>query len=165
MKEYNNAVTLWADDVYRFAIHCSCDEDMGKDAVQEAYTALWEHRDSVNVEKVKSFLLTVVHNWVMSQHRHHKVHEDNAPDLIGEKVVAPEALAEESLKFAKKLTAGPLVSYANIKKQVYAAAFSDYERFLDDVENPTQHECSNTEDFKEGCSAFMEKRKAAFQGK
>lgn len=82
-----------------------------------------------------------------------------------EKVVAPEALAEESLKFAKKLTAGPLVSYANIKKQVYAAAFSDYERFLDDVENPTQHECSNTEDFKEGCSAFMEKRKAAFQGK
>ena len=90
LKEYNNAVTLWADDVYRFAIHCSCDEDMGKDAVQEAYTALWEHRDSVNVEKVKSFLLTVVHNWVMSQHRHHKVHEDNAPDLIGEKVVAPD---------------------------------------------------------------------------
>ncbi len=89
LKEYNNAVTLLADDVYRFAIHCSCDEDMGKDAVQEAYTALWEHRDSVNVEKVKSFLLTVVHNWVMSQHRHHKVHEDNAPDLIGEKVVAP----------------------------------------------------------------------------
>lgn len=82
-----------------------------------------------------------------------------------EKVVPPEELAEESVKFAKRLTAGPLVAYKNIKKQVYAAAFSDYERFLDEVENPTQHECSNTEDFKEGCSAFMEKRKAAFQGK
>ena len=82
-----------------------------------------------------------------------------------EKVVPLEELEAESVKFAKKLVSGPLVSYKNIKKQVYAAAFSDYERFLDDVENPTQHECSNTEDFKEGCSAFMEKRKAAFQGK
>ena len=82
-----------------------------------------------------------------------------------EKVVPPEELAAESLKLAKKFVAGPLVSYTNIKKQIYAASFSDYERFLDDVENPTQHECSNTEDFKEGCAAFMEKRKAAFQGK
>ncbi len=82
-----------------------------------------------------------------------------------EKVVAPEELAAETEEFARKLAAGPLVSYKNIKRQIYAAAFSDYERFLDDVENPTQHECSNTEDFKEGCAAFMEKRKAEFQGK
>ena len=69
------------------------------------------------------------------------------------------------MKLAKKFVAGPLVSYTNIKKQIYAASFSDYERFLDGTENPTQHECSNTEDFKEGCAAFMEKRKPAFQGK
>ena len=82
-----------------------------------------------------------------------------------EKVVAPEELAAESEKFAKRFVTGPLVSYKNIKKQIYASSFTDYERYLNEVENPTQHECSNTEDFKEGCSAFMEKRKAAFQGK
>ncbi|MBR1455910.1 MAG: enoyl-CoA hydratase/isomerase family protein [Oscillospiraceae bacterium] len=93
-----------------------------------------------------------------------KADEALAMGLV-EKVVAPEELAAETEKFAKKLAAGPLVSYKNIKKQIYAASFSDYERFLDGTENPTQHECSNTEDFKEGCAAFMEKRKAAFQGK
>lgn len=81
------------------------------------------------------------------------------------KVTAKEDLDAEVYKFAKRLASGPQVSYKNIKKQIYAVAFSDYERYLDDVEIPTQHECSNTEDFKEGCSAFMEKRKPEFQGK
>ncbi len=80
-------------------------------------------------------------------------------------VVPAEELEAATLKLAKKLAAGPLVAYKNIKKQIYAASFSDYERFLDGTENPTQHECSNTADFIEGCSAFMEKRKATFQGK
>lgn len=81
------------------------------------------------------------------------------------KVVPVEELEAETLKFASRLAAGPLVSYKNIKKQIYASAFTEYERFLNEVENPTQHECSNTSDFIEGCSAFMEKRKAVFQGK
>lgn len=81
------------------------------------------------------------------------------------KVVAKEELDEQVHKFAKKLAAGPQVSYKDIKKQIYAASFTDYERYLNDTEIPTQHECSNTEDFKEGCSAFMEKRKPVFLGK
>ncbi len=80
-------------------------------------------------------------------------------------VVAKEELEEATMKLAKKLAAGPLVSYANIKKQIYAAAFSDYRSWLDNVEGPTQHECALTEDFKEGVKAFMEKRKAEFTGK
>ena len=91
---------------------------------------------------------------------------DEALDMgLVYKVVPPEELAAETDKLAKRLLAGPLVAYANIKKQMYAAAFTDYERYLNEAENPTQHECSNTEDFKEGCAAFMEKRKAVFQGK
>lgn len=89
-KEYNNGVRLWADDVYRFAVHCCGDNESGKDAVQEAYAALWEHREEVNTEKGKSFLLTVVHNWAMSQHRHRKVQENVATDLIGETTVRPD---------------------------------------------------------------------------
>lgn len=81
------------------------------------------------------------------------------------KVVAPEDLQQESFNFAKQLAEGPLIAYKNIKKQMYAACFTEYERFLSEVEKPTQRECFNTADFKEGCSAFMEKRKAKFQGK
>lgn len=81
------------------------------------------------------------------------------------KVVPAEGLEAETLKFANKLAAGPLVAYKNIKKQIYASAFTDYERFLNEVEGPSQHECSKTADFIEGCCAFMEKRKAVFQGK
>ena len=56
-------------------------------------------------------------------------------------------------------------AYANIKKQIFAAAYSDYEHYLTQVELPTQCACGATEDFKEGVCAFMEKRKANFQGK
>jgi enoyl-CoA hydratase/carnithine racemase len=80
-------------------------------------------------------------------------------------VVPLEQLDEATNKLAQKFVHGPLVAYKNVKKQMYAAAFADYVHYLDDVENPTQHECSNTKDFVEGCKAFMEKRKAEFQGK
>ena len=72
-KEYNNGVRLWADDVYRFAVRCG-DGEEAKDAVQEAFASLWERRENVEVEKGKSFLLTVVHNCMMSHHRHEQVH-------------------------------------------------------------------------------------------
>ena len=81
------------------------------------------------------------------------------------KVVPVADLEAETMKFAKKLAAGPLVSYKNIKKQIYAAAYSDYKDWLDNVEGPTQHECAGTMDFQEGCKAFIEKRKANFEGK
>ena len=80
-------------------------------------------------------------------------------------VVPKEELDEAVMKFAAKLAAGPLISYKNIKKQIYEASFSDYKKWLDETEIPTQAECSASLDFQEGCKAFMEKRKANFQGK
>lgn len=81
------------------------------------------------------------------------------------KVVPKEELHDTVMKFAKKLAAGPLVSYKGIKKQIYEANFADYARFLAEGEGPAQHDASLTEDFKEGVRAFIEKRKANFQGK
>lgn len=81
------------------------------------------------------------------------------------KVVPKEELEEATMKLAKKLAAGPLVSYKNIKKQIYDAAYADYKPWLDNTEIPTQRECSASMDFQEGCKAFMEKRKAQFEGK
>jgi len=81
------------------------------------------------------------------------------------KVTTVEELDAVTMKFAKKIAAGPLLSYKNIKKQVYDATYSDYKKWLDETEIPTQRECAASMDFQEGCKAFMEKRKAAFAGK
>ena len=88
----------------------------------------------------------------------------------GRPVDAQEAKAlglayKVTMAFAKKLAAGPLVSYKNIKKQLYDASYSDYKQWLAETEVPTQRECAASMDFQEGCKAFMEKRKAQFQGK
>ena len=89
-KEYNNGVRLWADDVYRFAVRCGGGEELSKDAVQEAYASLWERREQVEVEKGKAFLFTVVHNCLMSHHRHEQVHQQTLPLLEPDRVVQPD---------------------------------------------------------------------------
>lgn len=81
------------------------------------------------------------------------------------KVTTPEELDEVTMKFAKKIAAGPLVSYKNIKTQIYNAVYADYKQWLEETEVPTQRECAASMDFQEGCKAFMEKRKAVFEGK
>ncbi len=80
------------------------------------------------------------------------------------KLTTVEELDEVTMKFAKKLAAGPLISYKNIKKQIYDANYADYKKWLDETEIPTQRECAASMDFQEGCKAFMEKRKSIFKG-
>lgn len=81
------------------------------------------------------------------------------------KITTVEELDAVTMKFAKKLASGPLISYKNIKKQIYDVNYSDYKKWLDETEVPTQRECAASMDFQEGCKAFMEKRKAVFEGK
>ena len=81
------------------------------------------------------------------------------------KVTPPEELDSVTMKFAEKLATGPLISYKNIKRQIYDAAYADYKKWLTDTEMATQAECACTEDFKEGVKAFIEKRKPQFSGR
>lgn len=91
---------------------------------------------------------------------------DEAKTLgLAYKVTTAAELDAVTMDFARKMAAGPLLSYKNIKKQVYDAMYSDYKKWLDETEVPTQRECAASMDFQEGCKAFMEKRKAVFEGK
>lgn len=77
--------------------------------------------------------------------------------------VAPGELAAETAKLAARLAAGPTHAYANTKlllnrslrSTLHDQLASEAEAFLD---------CTTTDDFKEGITAFLEKRKAQFTG-
>ena len=78
-QDYNNGVDLWADDLFRFALHCGADAETARDAVQEGFASLWERRSEVENTKGKSFLYTVVQHKVASHFRHRMV-EQAAPN-------------------------------------------------------------------------------------
>lgn len=80
-KEYNKAIDLWADAAYRFARRCCNDDERCRDAVQDAFASMWEHRDEVRNDTGKSYLLTMVHNRLMSVLRHERVLNTAPPPI------------------------------------------------------------------------------------
>ena len=72
-KEYNNSWGLWADDVMRFAVRVCDNRPDCEDAVQEAFAALWQHRDEVPQAKGKGYLVSVVYRQLMRSYRHRHI--------------------------------------------------------------------------------------------
>lgn len=83
---------------------------------------------------------------------------------IVNRVVAPEALEDETRKLAGRLAEAPPIAVAAAKRSIYASDQQDLEAMLQ-LEVEAQLECFESEDFKEGLRAFMEKRKPKFKGR
>jgi RNA polymerase sigma factor (sigma-70 family) len=71
-KEYNECVTQYADNVYRFIVKNLRHEEDARDVVQTAFEKLWRNRDIVDYAKSKSYLFTVAYNQMIDHVRKNK---------------------------------------------------------------------------------------------
>jgi RNA polymerase sigma-70 factor (ECF subfamily) len=62
VKEYNQSVDLFSDNVFRFILKNLRDEERALDIVQDSYEKLWRNAENVNFEKVKSYLFTTAYH-------------------------------------------------------------------------------------------------------
>ncbi len=78
-------------------------------------------------------------------------------------VVADEELMAHAMAMAERLAQAPTAAIGHIKKLLEASATNDYAEQLE-LERKTQIEAGQTKDFKEGVTAFIEKRSPKFVG-
>ncbi len=67
--DYNRAVDLWADGLYRFVLKSLSDTESAKDIVQESFEKLWVRRNQVDAGKVKAYLFTTAHHTMIDHIR------------------------------------------------------------------------------------------------
>jgi 2-(1,2-epoxy-1,2-dihydrophenyl)acetyl-CoA isomerase len=80
------------------------------------------------------------------------------------KAVDDARLAEEAQKLARALANGPTKAYGLAKKALYASPGNSLDAQLD-LERDLQREAGLSEDYREGVTAFKEKRSPRFKGK
>ena len=68
-KEYNECVSLYADNVFRFIVKNLRHEEDARDVVQTAFEKLWRNRELVDGTKSKSYLFTVAYNQMIDHLR------------------------------------------------------------------------------------------------
>ncbi len=83
--------------------------------------------------------------------------------LVG-RVVPHDDLMKTAGDLAAQIASGPPIPLELAKYGVYKGLQSDIQGALD-YENYAVKVCTTTEDYKEGVTAFMEKRKAEFKGR
>ncbi|MBS1510052.1 MAG: RNA polymerase sigma factor [Bacteroidetes bacterium] len=71
-REYNECVSLYADNVYRFILKNLGHEEDARDVVQSAFEKMWVNRAQVDHVRSKSFLFTVAYNQMIDHIRKNK---------------------------------------------------------------------------------------------
>ncbi len=68
-KEYNQCVTEYADNVYRFIVKNLRHAEDARDVVQAAFEKMWINRLEIDNAKCKSYLFTVAYNQMIDHLR------------------------------------------------------------------------------------------------
>ena len=68
-REYNECVTDYADNVYRFIVKNLRHEEDARDVVQSSFEKLWRNRHEVENAKCKSYLFTIAYHQMIDHIR------------------------------------------------------------------------------------------------
>ncbi len=68
-REYNDCVSAYADNVYRFILKNLRHEEDARDVVQTAFEKMWRNREIVDAQKSKSYLFTVAYHQMIDHIR------------------------------------------------------------------------------------------------
>ena len=79
------------------------------------------------------------------------------------RVFPAAGFAQDALAFTRQLAAGPTLAYGNVKALLYHSLSQGLESQME-LETRAIVAAARTKDFREGTRAFVEKRKAHFQG-
>lgn len=72
VQEYNQSVTNYSDDVYRFIVKNLGHSEDARDIVQSSFLTVWDKREEVEVTKCKSYLFTVAYRKMIDHIRKRK---------------------------------------------------------------------------------------------
>lgn len=75
-QEYNRAVDDYADNIYRFVLKHLKNADASKDVVQDTFAKVWERKENISYEKVRSYLFTTAHHTMIDLIRKEKYSDD-----------------------------------------------------------------------------------------
>lgn len=71
-REYNDCVTSYADNVYRFALKNLRNEEDARDVTQSSFEKLWINREKVDNARCKSYLFTIAYHQIIDHVRKNK---------------------------------------------------------------------------------------------
>lgn len=77
--EYNHAVEVYADGLYRFILKNLGDEHFSRDVVQDTFEKLWVRLESVSFMKVKTYLFTSAYHTMIDYIRKEKRYIGSPP--------------------------------------------------------------------------------------
>src|SRR5690349_879962 len=120
-KEYNNCVTEYADNVYRFILKNLRHEEDARDVVQTAFEKMWVNRAEIDNAKCKSYLFTVAYNAMIDHLR--KVKRISLKDELPETSRTYEAPFQN----VKKVLEEALNKLSDIQKSL--VLLKDYEGY------------------------------------
>lgn len=75
-EEYNKSVEDYADNIYRFVLKHLKNSDVSKDVVQDTFAKVWERKEKISYEKVRSYLFTTAHHTLIDVIRKEKYKDD-----------------------------------------------------------------------------------------
>ena len=76
VKEYNQSVALYSDNIYRFVLKNIKDSEKAKDIVQDTFEKVWLNHANITYSKVRSYLFSAAYHTLIDSVRRDKYKDD-----------------------------------------------------------------------------------------